>query len=88
MRFIVLGIAWKYPVSSRYVGPTVYLDTHTQLVGDSDVLWFMSSESPCSRQEQTVVASSASEDTVPKPRHKCWALGTILWFCLVEHGNT
>lgn len=61
MRFIVLGIAWKYPVSPRYVGPTVYLDTHTQLVGGSDVLWFMSSESLCSRLVEMCLHSRSKQ---------------------------
>lgn len=93
MNFIVLGIAWMCPASPRCVGATVYLDSHAQLVGGSDVMWFMSSESPCScllemclhsRSHQQWHPHHLKTQAMPKSRCKCWTLGTILWFCLVE----
>ena len=90
MSFIILGIAWMYPASPRYVGATV---SHTQLVGGSDVMWFTSSESPCSCLLEMCLHSRShwqwhpqhmKTQTMPKSRCKCWTLGTILWFYLVE----
>lgn len=93
MSFTILGIAWIYPVSPSYVGATVYLETLTLLVGSSDVIWFVSSESPCSCLLEMCLHSRnhwrwhphhLKTQAMPKSRCKCHTSGTILWFCLVE----
>lgn len=70
MSFIIVGIAWMYPASPRYVGATVYLDTHSaggwQQCYVIHVFWILmlvSAGNVPPPQEPLAVAPSACEDT-------------------------
>lgn len=70
MSFIVVGIAWMYPASPRYVGATVYLDTHSAggwqqcyVIHVFCILMLVSAGNVPPPQEMLAVAPSACEDT-------------------------
>lgn len=81
MSSIILGMSWMYPVGPRCVGATV---GNTQMVG---VMWFMSSESPCSCLLEMCLHSRIHwhlKIQTSQSQDQSCTLGTIPWFCLVE----